>query len=54
MFEVTSAWKSAFPEAHAGVLMMRDVVNLAHHSDLEKYKTELEEELRSQYSGQDR
>jgi len=25
MFEVTPAWKSAFPEAHAGVLVMRDL-----------------------------
>ncbi len=54
MFEVTSAWKSAFPETHAGVLIMRDVINPAHHSELEKHKTELEEQLRSQFSGQDR
>jgi DNA/RNA-binding domain of Phe-tRNA-synthetase-like protein len=54
MFEVTSAWKSAFPEAHAGVLVMRDVVNPAHHPELEKYKTELEEGLRLQFSGKDR
>ncbi len=54
MFEVTSAWKSAFPEAHAGVLVMRNVVNPAHHAELEKHKTELEEQLRSQFSGQDR
>ena len=54
MFEVTSAWKSAFPEAHAGVLVMRDVINPARHSELEKHKTEIEEHLRSQFSGQDR
>ena len=54
MFEVTSAWKSTFPEAHAGVLVMRDVINPAHHPELEKHKTELEEQLRSQFSGQDR
>ena len=54
MFEVTSAWKSAFPEAHAGVLVMRDVINPAHHAELEKHKTELEEGLRSQFSGRDR
>lgn len=54
MFEVTSAWKSAFPEARAGVLVMRDVINPAHHSELEKHKTELEEQLRSQFSGRDR
>jgi DNA/RNA-binding domain of Phe-tRNA-synthetase-like protein len=54
MLEVTSAWKSAFPEARAGVLVMRDVVNPAHHPELEKRKTELEEGLRSQFAGQDR
>ena len=54
MFEVTSAWKSAFPEAHAGVLVMRDVVNPVHQPELEKHKIELEEKIRSQFSGQDR
>lgn len=54
MFEVTSTWKSAFPNAHAGVLVMRNVSNPAHHAELEKQKAELEEHLRSQFSGQDR
>ena len=54
MFEVTSAWKSAFPEAHAGVLVMRDVINPAHLPELEKRKAEIEAGLRSQFSGQDR
>lgn len=43
MFEVTSARKFAFPEAHAGVLVMRNVINPAHHPELEKHKTILEE-----------
>jgi DNA/RNA-binding domain of Phe-tRNA-synthetase-like protein len=54
MFDVTSAWKSAFPGAHAGVLVMRNVSNPAHHGELEKRKMELEEGLRLQFSGQDR
>jgi len=54
MFEVTPAWKSAFPEAHVGVLAMRDVSNPAKHPELEKRKAELEEQLRAQFSGQDR
>jgi len=33
---------------------MRDVINPAHHPALEKRKAELEEQLRSQFSGQDR
>ena len=54
MFEVSPEWKSAFPEAHVGVLVMRDVSNPAHHAELEKRKTEIEEGLRSQFSAQDR
>ncbi len=54
MFEVTTAWRSAFPGAHAGVLVVREVTNPARHPELEKKKGELEAELRSQFSGQDR
>jgi len=54
MFNVTSAWKSAFPGAHAGVLAMRNISNPAHHAGLEKRKMELEAQLRLQFSGQDR
>jgi len=54
MFNVTSAWKSAFPGAHAGVLVMLNASNPAHHAALEKQKMELEEQLRAQFSGQDR
>jgi DNA/RNA-binding domain of Phe-tRNA-synthetase-like protein len=49
MFEVTDAWKSAFPRAHAGVLVMKDVVNPASHAGLERRKEALVEELRSRY-----
>jgi DNA/RNA-binding domain of Phe-tRNA-synthetase-like protein len=54
MFELTSAWKSAYPEAHVGVLVMRDVTNPVAHPELEQRKTELEEQLRVQFAGQDR
>ncbi|HSL47255.1 MAG TPA: phenylalanine--tRNA ligase beta subunit-related protein [Anaerolineales bacterium] len=54
MFEVTSAWKSMYPEAHAGVLVMRGVSNPPSHSGLEAQKVALEEQLRGQFSGQDR
>src|SRR5512141_1152477 len=54
MFEVTSAWKSAYPEAYVGVLVMRAVSNPAHHPDLERQNAALEEQLRVQFSGQDR
>lgn len=54
MFEVNTEWKSAFPGAHAGVLVMRGAANPAHHPALEEQKAELEERLRRQFSGQDR
>ena len=54
MFEVTSAWKSAFPGAHVGVLVMKDVTNPAHHPLLEQRKAALESELRVRFAGQDR
>ena len=54
MFEVTEAWKSAFPDAHAGVLVMQNVINPASHADLERSKEALQEELRSAYCGLDR
>jgi DNA/RNA-binding domain of Phe-tRNA-synthetase-like protein len=54
MFEVTSAWKSAFRDAHVGILIMRDVINPAHHPELENRRTEIEVGLRSQFSRLDR
>ena len=54
MFEITSTWKSTFSNSHAGILVMRNVSNPAHHAELERLKSELEESLRSQFAGQDR
>ena len=54
MFEVTSAWKSTYPKAQVGVLVMRAVSNPAHDPALEAQKVALEEQLRAQFSGQDR
>ena len=54
MFEITSAWKTAYPEALAGVLVMRSVSNPAHHPALQSRKAALEDELRARFSGQDR
>ena len=54
MFEVSSSWKATYPDASAGVLVMRAVSNPSHHAALENKKAALEEELRSRYSGQDR
>jgi len=54
LFKVTPSWKSTFPNAHAGILVMRNASNPAHHAELEKLKSELEESLRTQFAGQDR
>jgi DNA/RNA-binding domain of Phe-tRNA-synthetase-like protein len=54
LFEVTPAWKAAFPGAHAGVLVMRDVNNPASHAGLEAAKEALMGDLRKRYGGLDR
>jgi DNA/RNA-binding domain of Phe-tRNA-synthetase-like protein len=54
MFNVTDAWKTTFPGAHAGVLVMKDALNPASHAGLEHNKEALVEELRLRYSGLDR
>ncbi len=54
VFLVSDTWKTTYPEAHAGVLIMRNAANPAHHPVLESHKEALEQELRSRFSGQDR
>jgi DNA/RNA-binding domain of Phe-tRNA-synthetase-like protein len=54
IFEVTEAWKLAFPDAHAGVLVMQAVHNPASHTGLEHSKEALMGELRLRYGGLDR
>ena len=54
MFQVTEAWRAAFPTAHAGVLVMQGVANPMHHVELDQRKAALEEQLRARYAGQDR
>ena len=54
LFQVSDTWKATFPGAHAGVLILRGVVNPAQHAELEEHKKALEAELRARISGQDR
>jgi DNA/RNA-binding domain of Phe-tRNA-synthetase-like protein len=54
LFQVSEAWRSAFPGAHAGVLVMRGVRNPEHHDELDARKCALQDELRSRYAGLDR
>lgn len=51
---VSEGWKAAYPEARAGILVMNQVANPAHHAALDQHKTDLETRLRSQFSGYDR
>ena len=54
MFQVSADWKTAFPEAHAGVLVMHAVDNPLHHEGLEAQKALLEKQLRERFAGQAR
>lgn len=54
LFAVSEAWQVACPGAAAGILVMRDLVNPAHHSTLERWVAECEAELRARFAGSDR
>ena len=54
MVMISEEWKFAYPEARAGILVMRNVVNPARHPALDQQKANLETQLRSQFSGYDR
>jgi DNA/RNA-binding domain of Phe-tRNA-synthetase-like protein len=54
MFNVTEDWKAAYPDAHAGILVMQSVDNPSTHSELERLKQDLEGRLRAQFAGKDR
>jgi len=54
MLTVTEAFKSAYPDAAMGILVMREVANPAHHPELEARKAALEDELRARFAQHDR
>ncbi len=54
MFIVTDAWRSAYPGAAAGILVMRGVTNPPHDTALESRKEELVSHLRDRCGGMDR
>jgi len=54
IFEAAPTWKSAYPGAHAGVLVMQGVENPPAHPGLERAKEALVENLRAHFAGQDR
>ena len=53
-FIVTDDWKSAYPGAHAGVLVMKNAANPMPHPELDSVKEKLVEDLRARFAGQDR
>jgi DNA/RNA-binding domain of Phe-tRNA-synthetase-like protein len=54
MFQVSEAWKTKFPTAHAGVLVLREVINPPRHARLDEQKSSLEKQLRIRFAGQER
>lgn len=54
LFQLTPAWKKAFPRAHAGVLAIHNTQNHARHPDLQTEKATLEENLRTRWQDHDR
>ena len=54
MFEIASSWKTAYPDAHAGILVMRSVDNPPACPELDRRRQVLEDELRARFIGQDR
>jgi DNA/RNA-binding domain of Phe-tRNA-synthetase-like protein len=54
LFNLSDNWKTTYPNAHVGVLAMRDVINPSSHAELEQRKIALEQDLRSRYADQDR
>ncbi|MCG2785614.1 MAG: hypothetical protein L6461_10960 [Anaerolineae bacterium] len=54
MFQISDSWKNIYPQAHVGVLVMRNVINPPHHAKLDRQKAALEEQIRARFAGQER
>jgi DNA/RNA-binding domain of Phe-tRNA-synthetase-like protein len=54
MLQLTDGWKNIYPQSHAGVLVMRGVINPPKHAELDRRKAALEEEIRARFAGQER
>jgi DNA/RNA-binding domain of Phe-tRNA-synthetase-like protein len=54
MLIVSDVWRSAYPGAAAGILVMRNVTNPDRHPALESRKEELQRQIRSRFSGYSR
>lgn len=54
IFEVSPAFQAAYPDAHAGILVMRGVANPRQHAALGSRKQALEAQLRERFANHDR
>jgi DNA/RNA-binding domain of Phe-tRNA-synthetase-like protein len=54
MFQISESWKNFYPNAHAGLLVMRGVINPPKHAELDRRKVALEDEIRARFAGQER
>jgi DNA/RNA-binding domain of Phe-tRNA-synthetase-like protein len=54
MLQISEDWKYNYPDAHAGILVLRGVCNPPHCAELEKRKGVLEQGLRGRFAGLDR
>jgi DNA/RNA-binding domain of Phe-tRNA-synthetase-like protein len=52
--QIRASWKTTFPGAHAGILVIRNVDNPSNHPGLQASKQALIEKIRRQYSGMER
>ncbi len=54
MLTISDSWRTIYPGASQGLLVMRNVSNPEQHAELEARKAELETELRARFAGSDR
>lgn len=54
MLTLSETWKTTYPGASQGLLVMRSVANPETHAELDRRKAELEAELRARFAGYDR
>jgi DNA/RNA-binding domain of Phe-tRNA-synthetase-like protein len=54
MLFVSDIWKTTYPGAAAGILVMNNVANPTHHSEFDGHKEQFQKQLRTRFSGYDR
>jgi DNA/RNA-binding domain of Phe-tRNA-synthetase-like protein len=54
MFTTSEPWRTTYPGAAIGILVMRNVTNPERHNGLDERKKELENQLRSRFADSDR